>query len=138
MELVKISAGVCGYYSDATYEDNIFIAKETYEKVKEDVKKIEIYIYELDGKHSECEAEIDITEYTEEDLLTKKINDSCDGEKLYYELEEIFEKYNLDLSKEINIAEDYLKTLDRLTTVEFTVKESQVKLIKDFIASLSK
>ena len=138
MELVKISAGACGYYSDATYEDNIFIRKETYEKVKEDVENIEIYIYELDGKHSEVEAEIDITEYTEEDLATKKINDSCDGEKLYYELEEIFEKYNLDLSKEINIAEDYLKTLDKLTTVEFTIKESQVQLIKDFIASLSK
>ena len=138
MELVKISAGACGYYSDATYEDNIFIRKETYEKVKEDIKNIKMYIYELDGKHSEVQAEIEVNEYTEEELTNEEINDSCDGEELYYALENIFKKNELDLDKEINIAEDYLKTLDRLTTVEFTIKESQFQEVKDFIESLSK
>lgn len=136
MELVNISAYAEGYYSGQTYEENIFITKESYEKLKEKIDEIEIYIYELDGKHSEVEADIDIDCLTEETLLKIDLDKGNDGENLYYTLEEIFENNDLSLDKELDVINNYLRTLDNIITFEVTVKTSQKEKVLDFIKTL--
>lgn len=136
MELVKIGAYAEGYYSGQSYEEDIFITKESYEKFKEDIDSIEIYIYELDGKHSEVEADLEIEELTEEDLLTLDLDKMNDGEDLYYKLKRIFENNNLSLNEEMGKIDDYLSKLDSIVTFEVTVKKSQKDKVLDFIKIL--
>lgn len=137
MELVQINAYAEGYYSGQTHEENVFITKESYEKVKEDVGAIEIYVYDLDGKHSEVESDITIIELTEEELLEMDLNVENDGEDLYYKVKRLFENYEIDLNNEKRIVNEYLNTLDTLTTFEVTVKESQKEKVLEFIQTLN-
>lgn len=59
MELVNINLYAVAYYSEATYEDNIWIKKSSYEKLKDNFPT-EIYIGDLDGKYSEVKGNIEI------------------------------------------------------------------------------
>ena len=52
MELVNVCLFAEGYYSESTYEDNIWIKKSSYEKLK-DIFPTEIGCGELDGKFSD-------------------------------------------------------------------------------------
>jgi len=134
MELVKISANAEGYNSGATYEEDIFITKESYEKVKDE--DLSFYVYELDGKHSECEADIETKNYVEEELLNVDVSCAKDDNKLYFILHDAFEKYGLNLDKEMDRVDDYLESLDCLMALEVTIKKSQIKLVLEFIETL--
>lgn len=134
MNLVLIQASAEGYYSENTYEEGIFITEESYEKIKD--VEIGVCICELDGKHSEVEADIVITKYTEEELLGTDIEIDSDGESLYYPLEEIFENYGLDLDQEVRYVKEYLNTLDTYITLEVIVKKSQIGKVREFVKNL--
>lgn len=136
MELAKISANAEGYYSGQTYIEEYFLRKESYDKLKEHIDKIEIYVYELDGKHSEVEADVDTEIYTEEELLKEDISCECDDSNLYFRLQDIYEENDMDFKNEIKEVREYLKTLDTIVTFEITVRKSQVEKVREFIKSL--
>lgn len=136
MNLVKISLEAEGYYSEATYKEDIMITKESYEIIKEDVDNLDLYIYELDGKHSETEGDISIDEFTEEELLKEHFPNDNDGDTLYDHLDDIFEKYNLKLDDELDMINKYVSKLDTMIIMEISVKKSQKEKVLEFINKL--
>jgi len=138
VDLVLIQAYATGYYSGSEYSENIFITKGSYEKLKEDIDDVSVTICELDGKHSETDADVEISHYNEDQLLELDIEISDDEDSLYCNLEEIFNNYNLDLKKEVEMIKEYLKTLDTYETIEITVKKSQIGKVRDFVDNLRK
>lgn len=133
MNLVEISAYAEGYYSGQTYEERILITEESYKKLKDKIDKITIYVSELDGKHSEVEADIDV-EYLDENNLDK-IDTDYDS-TLCYELLEIFDSSSMSLEKELNDINDYLNTLDKYIVKEVRIKESQLDKLNEFLKEL--
>ena len=87
MNLVKISAYACGYYSENEYEETVYITEESYMKLKEEIDYMDISIAELDGKHSEVEAEIEIEILSTEQQLLEIFDKKNDGYCLYWVLD---------------------------------------------------
>lgn len=68
-KLVRISAYTEAYYSGATAYGEIYIPEEIFEKHKGNLLNITMYVYELDGKHSETECNIDFANLSLSELL---------------------------------------------------------------------
>lgn len=68
MNVVNLCFSAEGYYSGQVYEENVTISEEFYEKIKDKVSEMEVYISELDGKHSEVLGEIDVQPCEEKDI----------------------------------------------------------------------
>lgn len=143
MRLLNINCYAEAYYSGATYEENITIPADTFdslpEEVRNQIRDLEIGVGELDGKHSECFATVteDGLQYIEEsDLGDFDFTCKCDGEQMYYELEDIFKDNGIDLDEEIKKSEEYENGIDSYITKEFRIKKSWVKIIEDVIKSL--
>lgn len=144
MRLLNINCFAEAYYSGATYEENILIPADIFDSLPQEVKdkiiNMEIGVGELDGKHSECYAEIteDGIQYFEEGEAENSdmSNNRCDGERMYYKLEEIFKDNGIDLDEEIKKAEEYINTLDTYITKEYRIKKSLVGKVEEFIKSL--
>lgn len=144
MRLLNINCFVEAYYSGATYEENILIPADTFdsllEKIRNKIRDLDIFVGELDGKHSETIATIeeDGIQYIEEDGIEScNIATTCDGDNMYYELEEIFEYNGIHLDEEIKRASEYINTIDTYVTKEFRIKKSQVPSVLKFIESLN-
>ena len=138
MNLIKIGVYAEGYYSGQTYSEEYFIKEESYNRLKKEIDNIDIYIGELDGKHSEIEADIEIESYTEEELLRKNIETTQDGDYLLCNLEKIYNEIGLNITKELNKINNYLNTLDTYIVFKAPIKKSQRKLVEDFIKGLKK
>lgn len=132
MNITNINFYAEGYYSGQTYEENLQIRTEIYEKLKDEIDNIECYVYELDGKHSEVKGDITISHYLEEEMLNYSWDSANDGEDVYYELERIFKQHNLDLDDELNMVGDYLGTLDTYVDIAIRVKKSNIEKVKEF------
>jgi len=135
MNIIEINATAEGYYSGNTYEENIYISKDFYETIKDDVENLSFYIDELDGKHSGCEVTICIFEYTEEQLLNMEI---CDhgNDRLY---DYILEFENIDeemFEADIKKVGDYLDSLDAITNLTVKVKKSNIEKVLKFCENL--
>ena len=128
MELVKVRLFGEGYYSGATYEDNIWIKKSSYEKLKNDFPK-ELYCGELDGKHSETYGDVSIEDgfHTDEDYAKYGLGE-CDWHYLRDSLEDLYESNNLDWAAEQREVEEYFDNLD--VWVDVTVSIPKSKLAK--------
>lgn len=137
MNLVKISIYAEGYYSGQTYTEEYFIKEESYNILKEKIDNTNIFIGDLDGKHSEVEATLNINEYSEEDILNNNIETERDGDSLLWKLEEIYKSIGLDIYKEIDEVNNYLSSLDTYITFEVKVKKSQKELVEYFIQDLN-
>lgn len=138
MDIVELSCYGYGYYSGAKYEESIVISKNFYDKIKDKVKDETVYLGELDGKHSEVEAEIDIISYTEEEILKEIWDfDNNDGECLYDKIGDICQSLDLDLDEEIQRVENYIKSLDTLIKMNVVVKKSNKDKVLDFIKGLN-
>lgn len=130
MELVKLSCYGEGYYSGAIYNEAIFLLKEDYEKLNWDLTKEEVWLGELDGKHSEVYGNVYVREISEEEQEDYNFEEAGVGNRLYYHLIETRE----DITKEmieamIKRALDYIDTIDSMVEVYYTVKKSQVKYL---------
>ncbi len=88
-KIVVVSAYACGYYSGSEAGGDAIITPELAEKNKEGISSMEIYVYDLDGKHSQCEADIECHTMTIEQYALNyelynnievlyKIGDTCD------------------------------------------------------------
>lgn len=137
MDITNIRASATGSYSGSEYEENVTIPTSAYMKFKEQIDGIEISICELDGKYSECEADIEIQQFTEDKILNRWFDVGSDGEHLYDSLFGILKEDNISLDKEIKKAESFVDSLDTCVTVEYSVRKSQVEKIKEFIKSIN-
>jgi predicted transcriptional regulator len=89
MELVNINIHAEGEYTGLTYDENIVITKESYDKLQDEISKMRCYIENLNGEYSETLADINVT-FPEKP--SKTIND---GDILLYKLEDLFKDNNM-------------------------------------------
>ena len=136
MKLVKVCLYAEGYYSEATYEDNIWIKKSTYEKLK-DKFPLKIACGELDGKHSDVYGDVEIQDEweTDEDYAKAGIAE-CDGEILEDELKELYEDNGFDWNKEQKKIKKYFDGLDVWEEVTINIPASKKAELMDFVETL--
>ena len=130
MNLVKLHCCGEGYYSGKTYNETIFLLEEDYEKLNWDLDEEEVYIGELDGKHSEVYGEVCVCKIKEEDQENYDFGIIDDGKCLFnhliYEREDITKEMLGEMMKR---AFDYIESMDSLVEVTYKVKRSQVKYL---------
>ena len=136
MDIVNLNFYAEGYYSGSTYEENITVSKEFYEKIKDKVKEMEVCVYELDGKHSTTYGEIDIQPCNEEDIIDWWEETENDGMMFYCELSEVCDILGLDLDKEMKVVREYIDSLDTYETIEILVKKSRTDKLVEFMRKL--
>ena len=124
MNVVNLCFSAEGYYSGQIYEENVTISEELYEKIKDKVVSMDVYIYGLDGKHSEVLGEIDVQPCEEKDIPKWWAESKCDGETFREQLYRICDDLNLDLNADEITVEDYIKSLDYQVEVTVMVKKS--------------
>lgn len=143
MKLLNINCYTETYYSGATYEENIIIPADTYdrlpEKVREQIKELEICVGELDGKYSEIYAKvgeygIEYFEENDQDNICDEVTN--DGDYMYEELKELFRENNLDLDCEIKKAKEYIDLLDGYISYTCRIRKSKLNDLKKFISKL--
>ena len=137
MNLVKVGIYAEGDYSGQTYTEEYFIKEESYNRLKEKIDNFDIYIGDLDGKYSEIESNIKIKKYTEEELCSNNIDIIQDSDDLLYNLEKIYNKIGLNITKELDEINKYLNKIDTYITFKTIIKKSQRKLVEDFIKKLN-
>lgn len=136
MELVNVNLYAEGYYSGATYEDNIWIKESSYEKLR-DIFPTEISCGELDGKHSEVMGEVEIQNnwHTDEDFA-KAGRSEGDGDRLELELINLYNEHGLDWDAEQDEIEKYFDGLDIWRDVTITLPESKILALRKYADSL--
>lgn len=139
MEFVLVEAYAEGGYTGLTYEEYVLLPKEVYDNVKEQIEQIKIYVRDLDGKHSETKADFYIEVFEDVDKIQNKnwSKEICsDYDELHYRINKILEPLGLNSLTEKNKVIKYIKSLDCLTDITVTVRNSQVPKVMDFIKSL--
>lgn len=138
MELVNVNLYARGYYSEATYEDNIWIKKSSYEKLK-DAFPLQISCGELDGKYSEVIGDVEIQNdwHTDEEYAEVCVT-KCDGDYLKYELIDLYEENNLDWESEQKEIKEYFNSLDVWKMLTVNIPSSKEKELLEFVKNLCK
>lgn len=134
MNLVNINVYGEGYYSGSSYEESIFLLEEDYKELGKDLNGMEVYLGELDGKHSEVYGQVEVEIITEEMQKTYNFNKNNDGEELY----DLIEELSPNSKNMVERAKKYIETLDSLIDITFTVKKSQVGKIREVVSELIK
>ena len=86
--LYWVSVSAEAYYSGNSVQDGIFVSKELWDQVEQDDLGT-VYYHELDGKHSEVEADTNIVMVSEgniEQVLTEWHNSDGDDSRIYESL----------------------------------------------------
>ena len=132
MELVNVNLYAEGYYSGATYEDNIWIKESSYEKLR-DIFPTEISCGELDGKHSEVMGEVEIQNnwHTDEDFA-KAGRSEGDGDRLELELIDLYNEHGLDWDAEQDEIDEYFDGLDIWKDVTITLPGSKIPALRKY------
>lgn len=138
MELVNVCLSAEGWYSGRTYEDNIWIKKSSYEKLK-DVFPKQIGCGELDGKFSDVMGDVEIqdTWVTDEDYANAGIAER-DGDYLEWELTSLYEDNNLDWEAEQKEIKEYFNSLDVWEEVMIRIPSSKKSELMEFVETLRK
>lgn len=136
MELVNVCLLAEGYYSGSTYEDNIWIKKSSYEKLK-DIFPTEISCGELDGKFSEVMGDVEIQDDWHTDEEYSKAGDAKhDGDYLEWELEELYKENDLDWEVEQKEIKEYFNNLDVWEEVTVSIPSSKKSELMKFVETL--
>lgn len=136
MELVKVNLYAYAYYSGVEYEENIWIKKSSYEKIKESLPT-EVYVADIDGKYSETEGKVTVKESFKSDkeyAIEGKLE--CDGESLKWELESVYENNNLDYESEQEEIAEFLNIIDVYEKVTVKIPRSKVTELKTYAEKL--
>lgn len=145
MKCIKILAR--GSYSNSEVESSYIFTEEFYNLLKDNILS-RLVVYELDGKHSEVEAEIyfkdisevsqlDFTEDYFDDMITDMVDEEIEEVKDNYEFFEDEEEGSWDKllskltelergiieGKRVNIREEQIKLSDKLFKVPENFKE---------------
>lgn len=136
MKLVNVNLYACGYYSKSEYEDNIWIKKSSYEKLK-DVFPKRISCGELDGKHSEVIGDVEVQDRweTDEEYASASISE-CDGDFLKYSLMDLYDENNLNWNDEQKEIEEYFDRLDVYEDVTIRIPLSKKEELMEFVQKL--
>lgn len=136
MELVNVCLSAEGYYSGSTYEDNIWIKKSSYEKLR-DIFPTKIGCGELDGKFSEVMGNVEIQDDWHTDEEYSKAGDAKhDGDYLEWELEELYKENNLDWNSEQKEIKEYFNNLDVWEEVTVSIPSSKKSELMKFVKTL--
>ena len=136
MELVKVNLYAYAYYSGVEYEENIWIKKSSYEKIKESLPT-EVYVADIDGKYSETEGKVTVKESFKSDkeyAIEGKLE--CDGENLRWELESFYKDNDLDYESEQEEIAEYLNSIDVYEEVTVKIPRSKVTELKTYAEKL--
>ena len=133
MELVKVNLYAYAYYSGVEYEENIWIKKSSYEKIKE-CFPTEVYIADIDGKYSETKGKVTVFTSDKECAIEGKLE--CDGANLKWELESVYENNNLDYESEQEEIAEYLNSIDVYEKVTVKIPRSKVVELKTYAEKL--
>lgn len=138
MDIVNLCCYGEGNYSGASYEENIAISKDTYEMVKSEIDSMEIYLGELDGKHSCVCGDVEAQYFAEAEIPDAGFDETHrDGDEMYCQLKEVFESHNMNLNDEMNTVYDYIRSLDLVIDVTVRVKRSNAEKVREFASSLN-
>ncbi len=126
MDLVNVNLYAEAYYSKATYNDNIWIKKSSYEILKEILKAAKVYCREMDGKYGDVYADISFqTDWkTDKDYAEAGNDDKGNGDYLENFLRELYDSNNLDYYEEQKEISDYFNSIDPFTMVTVYVPTS--------------
>lgn len=146
MNIVNLCFYAEGYYSGAEYEENIAVSEEFFEKIKEVVSGMKVYVSELDGKHSEVLGTIEIQYFNEDDIKDWTVSDldetKNNGEIFYDNLCYACEDSGLeqsDLDEEINRVEKYTReNCKQMCKVIYKIPSNKKKILDDFVEGLIK
>lgn len=128
-KFMRIEGCAIGYYSDAEQTSVTFLPLGLYEKYESKISELEVYVGELDGKHSETEMSINIETIDIQDY--KDIaEDEFEDDVLFYEILEILEDEDLQTFKDFN------KCLKKIP--KDTIREDDFILTEDVILNGSK
>ena len=124
--MVKVEGFAEAPYSGATAYGSILVPKSVLDL--EELKNVDFCVYELDGKHSETDGEITITEGTLEELVKK--------EKKGYEINEYFDKVLEEVFMVEGVKDVDYKSVRELNTLIDSIYEKvekSVELIEDLV-----
>jgi hypothetical protein len=134
-EYVKLTIDVEGYWSGSTYYEEVFLPKEVWEEINHNIQMY-TYICELDGKHSEVKADIEVEEYNEVQLALYQPSQSDDGEDLFYHVYEYLDEDKYDSSYLMKIQEE-VESYSKVDTMRIKFnkqnKDKIMELLKDYI-----
>ena len=136
MNVVNLCFYAEGYYSGQEYEENVTISEEMYEKIKDEIDNMKVYISDLDGKHSEILGEIDIQPCEENEIADWYSDTKNDGDSFWEELQEVCKSKGLDIVKDVEEVENFIKSLDFCIEVTLNVRKSKVDELKAFADTL--
>ncbi|AGN30180.1 hypothetical protein VPFG_00178 [Vibrio phage nt-1] len=118
LRMIEVSA--VGYYSNATAAHTCWVTEEFVEKYKDDIKAFDFYFSDLDGKHSETHAEVNILEHSKEMALAwSESQGECWSitECMFDE----FEFDSADIEEMISLNEDMNNTIEVKTQTIITI-----------------
>lgn len=135
MKITKDTKFMCvegcaiGYYSDAERTSIAFLPLDLYKKYENEINELEIYIGDLDGKHSETEMSINIEEIDIQNYKNIEIY-KLEDDILFYEIFGLLEDEDLQSFKSFN------KCLKEIP--KDTIREDDFILTEDVILNGSK
>lgn len=136
MELVKVNLYAYAYYSGVEYEENIWIKKSSYEKIKE-CFPTEVYIADIDGKYSETKGKVTVTTgFTSDKECAIEGKLEFDGENLRWELESVYKDNDLDYESEQEEIAEFLNSIDIYEKVTVKIPRSKVAELKTYAEKL--
>ncbi|QOV08306.1 hypothetical protein Kirov_107 [Bacillus phage Kirov] len=121
MSYVQLSIDVEAYWSEATYYEEVFLPVEVWEEIKESFN-FTTYIYELDGKHSETQATIEV-DYVSDKYLESHVPQGNDGENLFYHIYEFLDENKYDRSYLYNVQQE-VESLKKYETAKIKFKSA--------------
>lgn len=136
MNVVNLCFYATGTYSGQEYEENVTISEGMYEKIKDEINNMKVYISELDGKYSEVLGEIDVQPCEESEIADWYSDTKNDGDSFWRELQKICQSKGLDIVKDVEEVENFIKSLDFCIEVTLSVRKSKVDELKAFAKSL--
>ena len=107
------------------------------ENIKHEIADMQVYIPDLDGKHSEVRGDIDIQPCEESEIGDWYSETKNDGESFWERLQEICQEKGLDIVKDVEEVDKYIKGLDFNVEVTLTVRKSKVDELKALAEKLN-
>lgn len=157
--LIELSLSAVGNYSGATYSEEVLITPQDYIKyfgsgqdtdaetfeefVESEWQGKEIYVGELDGKHSEVSGDVDVEFWDAEEITEYWEEPSNDGNRLIYEIAHMAEMSSNESSIDIinNIkshVKELVESIGTKVTIECRVPKDKVDELREFVKQLNK
>ena len=116
MDIVGIELNASGYYSGAEYSEILLLPKVAYGLIEEGVKELSFTVPGLDGKHSECDAFIEIVKYSEGCNIASRLEQDYESGRDYLKesIGDLLKQQGLDFEFEVGKVNSYLEGVKAL------------------------